>query len=266
MKILRKGRCVWLVAGILPAVLAAALLAWLSLRGETYQDHSLDWWLTEASSAHQSGPDLRRLETAQRAVRHFGTNALPTLLRRLKAEDSRVKQIAMQLLGHQSIMRVPLTSAEEKHLQASLGYIALGPVASQHLPELIVCLTNDSRSEVRLVAAGALGGIGPGASLAVPALLGALKDSEWRVRFNALSALDTIHPKLDAVLTNLIESLEDSQSPCRASAAEALGNYGAAASAAIPALKRALTNNSAAKSALSRIESKSAAEGEVKIH
>jgi hypothetical protein len=78
-----------LLAALLVAVLGG--LAWLVLRpgeGElVYQGKPLSFWIERYASDRSK---VERQE-AEIAVRHIGTNAIPTLLRMLQARDSALK-------------------------------------------------------------------------------------------------------------------------------------------------------------------------------
>jgi len=51
-------------------------------------------------------------------------------------------------------------------------------------------MLKDKNLRVRLAAAEALGGIGPEAKAAIPALVELLKDDDWRLRWAATEALE----------------------------------------------------------------------------
>jgi HEAT repeat protein len=92
----------------------------------------------------------------------------------------------------------------------------------------------------RQAAAFALGRIGPGAAVAVPALLRVLKDPDPQLRIAAAWTLSLIDPTISDSLPVLIENLSSVREPDRRNAADAMGRLGPLASEAILALEKAL--------------------------
>jgi len=118
----------------------------------------------------------------------------------------------------------------------------IGPRAKEAIPALIAALKDDDPG-VRQTAAGALGGIGPEAKEAIPALIAALKDGDPGVRRTAAEALEGIGPAAKEAIPALIAALKDGDPWVRRTAAEALGAIGPAAKEAIPALITALKDD-----------------------
>ena len=80
----------------------------------------------------------------------------------------------------------------------------------------------DKDPAVRRHAASALGGIGPEAEKAVPALIEALKDKDWSVRSRAAWALGSIGPRAEKAVPVLIQALKDKDPAVRSAAQIAL--------------------------------------------
>jgi HEAT repeat protein len=119
----------------------------------------------------------------------------------------------------------------------------IGPAAKDAVPALVLSLKNDS--DGREFYAKALGQIGPAASAAVPELILALEDSDVRVRKQSARALGKIGPTTKEVIPALIAALsrggyDDIYGSLAADAAWALGEIGPAAEDAIPELTRHL--------------------------
>jgi hypothetical protein len=114
---------------------------------------------------------VRLTNEACQAINRTGAQAVPTLLRMLRANDSSLKMKLLQLAAKQSIIKIQFTPAEVLHRRAQTGFFVLGAAASNAVPDLIqLCDRNLSPSR-RLGAVDALGCIGPPASSAVPALV-----------------------------------------------------------------------------------------------
>jgi len=118
-------------------------------------------------------------------------------------------------------------------LAAIKGISQLGGAGVQAVPSLIPFLSS-SDPNVRSNAAFALGQIGPKASAATPELVRLISDSDEKVQRTAVEAIAKIG---GAEVPDLLVPLLISANPTvQSSAMELLGNYGSAASAAIPSL------------------------------
>jgi len=251
--------CLSIIAAF--AVILAVVRLWP--REPSYAGHSLTWWLQDLYTAIPNRNSVKE-KLATEAIQQIGTNALPTLLAITRARDSRLKQTAMTLLAKQKLLRFAFIPADQRRYWAALGYRALGSAAKADIPALTICLTNDNPPSMRQCAALALGNIGPDAKAATAALLITAKDKDNDVRNDSLWALGRIHPDLELVIDGLIEGLDDSYSLARENAASALASYGAAATGAVPALVRTLTNNRGAGFSLRQIDPEAATKAGVK--
>ena len=111
----------------------------------------------------------------------------------------------------------------------------IGPAAADAVPALADALKDRDVDDVPRSAAVALRKIGPAA---VPVLADALKDQDAGVRRSATGALGGIGPAAAAAVPVLADALKDQAADVRWSAAVALGKIGPAAAAAlIDALK-----------------------------
>ena len=92
-----------------------------------------------------------------------------------------------------------------------------------------------------------MGGIGPAAKDAVPALIKALKDKDFNVRRSAAAAVGKIGPAAKDAVPALIEALKDKDIYVRIGAALLLSRIGPAAKDAVPALKAMSENDPVAR-------------------
>src|SRR5206468_1700770 len=99
----------------------------------------------------------------------------------------------------------------------------------------------DPDLNVRQAAATTLESMGEQAKAAAPSLARAVGEGDAEPRMNAMYVLQVLDPA-DAkiAIPNLIDALNNSDARVRRVAAESLGKVGPAASAAVPALRRAL--------------------------
>ena len=140
------------------------------------------------------------------ALRSFGSEAVPPLLRLLSAKDGFLRTATWVIAP-----RVPRRI--RKYLLARIGPLEAGGR--------------------RAAAARALGVLGPNARSAVPALLDRLHDREPYIAMEAATALSRIG---EGSIPGLIKALSQKDSVVRRAAAYALGELGASAEQAIPSL------------------------------
>lgn len=120
---------------------------------------------------------------------------------------------------------------------------ALHEIGPATVPFLIKGLRHENAA-VREAAARGLYGLAPHAQKAIPALTAAAQDSDAFVRQWVATALERLAhqfgPVLKVAVPGLADLLTDEDFMVREWAAHALGSIGAAAEAALPALKLAL--------------------------
>ncbi len=133
-------------------------------------------------------------------IASLGPAALPRLVPALKDRDTGVRLAAVVALGQ--ISPKPSTITLE-----------------------VASLLRDTNAMIRNSATATLGTMGPGATQAIPHLIGALKDSE-------------IGPPMSTRLGPYIARSTSSRFPVRRNAATALGNIGPEARLAVPELSR----------------------------
>jgi len=240
-----------------------------SFREPMYQGKSLSKWLEGYS--FQSDPftplkERPEWQQADRAVRHLGTNAVPTLLGVLRARDEPWKLTLLRLAAKQGLF-IPYISATERNLCGAMAFASLRGTASNSVPALVQIYKENRSKESRNAVVIALGNIGPEAERAVPCLLDAAVDSDFSIRFNALTALGEIHAQPELVVPVLVAALRN-MDESRVAAEDALGDFGAEAKAAVPSLVKLLKDEppprSFAASALKRIDPVAAAKAGMK--
>ncbi len=274
-------RRIWNLFRILAAVLLIAVLVGLGwrvtlLREPAYQGKSLSVWLRQFEEAKFNGLTSRYhlspmefkaqfVEPTQNAVRHIGTNALPTLLNLVQAKDTPLSWRAMDLLERLHLGRWKPPPEIVRRSMALDGFIFLGAEGQPAVPALIELL-NDKDGDVRSRAASCLGFIGPAAVEAVPALLQHLNEPDPSVCLNSETSLGLIHGRPELVIPALTERLRRKD---KWHTLSALGWFGPDAKAAVPVILPLLndqdqeTRNRAAI-VLKRIDPEAAASAEAK--
>jgi hypothetical protein len=137
-------------------------------------------------------------QAADKALRHLGTNAIPTLLRMLRVRDSALKVKLMNLAQRQHIIKIGYTPAKDWNLAAQTGFFVLGAEAQSAVPALIEIVNQDISFESQYSAVFALGYIGPSAKEAVPMLLQWTTNADPFVHGCVLNALLKIDPEAAA--------------------------------------------------------------------
>jgi hypothetical protein len=219
-----------LIAALLVVILGG--FAWWLLRPSepSYNGKSLSAWL------EGYGPPYTGSHDADEAVHHIGTNAIPTLLRMLRASDSPLKAKCIDLLDRQHLVKITITPAWEKGFEAFSAFKALGPEAANAVPDLIGIYDAKICQDSQVMTAVSIGAIGPSAEPAIPSLLSGLKSTNDTIRWNTAWALGKIHGEPDLVVPELVKLFHDSDGMVRTSAAEAVGQFGSNAVAAVPDL------------------------------
>jgi serine/threonine-protein kinase len=121
---------------------------------------------------------------------------------------------------------------------------ALGRIGDARAVAPLVAALSDRDGLVKTEAAKALGRLGPAAREAVPVLAQGLRDPDAFYRREAAKALArAVGPQSAEVVPPLIDALRDKDKFVRAESARALGKIGAAARAAVPALRNLTREN-----------------------
>jgi HEAT repeat protein len=154
-----------------------------------------------------------------------GKPAIDPLIRTLSHRDDRIR-------GRAALM-------------FSVHRYDFGPAAQKAIPRLLDMLADrgpTSTPDVRREAAGALGAIGPAASVAVHELALALSDEDAGLRRTAVVALFELGPAAKPAVHELTAALKDDHEDVREAAMRALGNVGPVAEGATLQLADALLN------------------------
>jgi HEAT repeat protein len=140
------------------------------------------------------------------------------------------------------LIQAAKSGAEASRVKALDQLAAMGEKAADAVPS-VTQLLNDASANVRAHAAHALGGIGSAAKPSASALTNLVQDSDETVRRQAVQALAAIRPGADIMVPLVTRLLEDSDPAVKARILQAVSEAGPAA---IPSLKKALTDDKAA--------------------
>jgi hypothetical protein len=146
---------------ILTVALGGLLFMASAPKEPAYDGKKLSAWLDELVALNNSNRG-GALNTPTKAVVAIGTNALPWLLKELRADGNRLHWRCNQLLNKQSVIKYRFPDVNSRLRRAAFGFQVLGGLAEPAIPDLLK-LVEVSPGYVP----GALVGIGP---LAMPAL------------------------------------------------------------------------------------------------
>ena len=269
---MRKTRRYLLVTLLIAAVGVASWLFLSQPSEPVYQSKPLSYWCAQDYSANvSSDSNIELKKQAEIAIRTIGTNAVPTLLRMLRAKDSKFKLNLIQLASKQHLVKTNWKTAAARHMEAAIGFYRLGPLGKSALPDLIE-IYKGHRSDLGcepMSVAHIIGYIGPGAADAVPLLVQGATDTYFANRWDAVIALGRIHARPDLATPALAVCLRDPDERIRGSAATSLGSLGTGAQSAVPELTKLLGDpvpfvKDDAASALKEIDPEAAAKAGVK--
>jgi hypothetical protein len=133
-----------------------------------YEGRYFSSWLEQycrnqsTNPSHSNYQQVRANRTqAETAIRRINTNALPILMKMIRARDPILRRKALELLRKQSLVYIPVRTDSERRAQACLGFRALGPAARPAEPALVEMALYHPDPAIRASAASALGCIVP---------------------------------------------------------------------------------------------------------
>ncbi|HRI15483.1 MAG TPA: HEAT repeat domain-containing protein [Verrucomicrobiota bacterium] len=253
-----------IIAAVVMGILLSSLafVSWYprepSLRGK-----ALGTWIEQYYHTRtiRGSPQDASATEAREAVLEIGTNAIPTLLARVRTRDSGIQKRLLLWLYQRNLIQASQPKSELARNRADWGFAILGQVGEPAVPELVAAL-KDEDPGVRATAARCLGHIGERAESAIPALLPLLEERNQGIPIlSAMDALRSIRGRPDLVIPAMVEYLSGDRMSWNYSvpAMSVLRAYGADAAPAIPAIKAYLRHpdsdkRNGADSALTFIE------------
>jgi HEAT repeat protein len=208
-----------------------AVLWCLRDREPAYKGQSLRVWIQPYFYA-TTGKLV--LKDSDEAVRHMGSNAVPALLKMIRAEDSPLKLKIIEWTQGRHLAAFKFQRTDDRKIDATCAFRALGAEGKSGVPELVRILGESRSITSQIAAEKALSGIGPAASKAIPALARATSSTNIFVRKAALEALKDIRASPEAALPVFTKFMSDPSSYIRRSALEGLIALGPQARPAIP--------------------------------
>jgi HEAT repeat protein len=196
----------------------------LKVSEPVFQGKTASYWVDHIDTSDE----------AEKALRQIGTNAIPMLLAKLQAKDSKFKTWLIALADKQDFMEINFKTAEDEYRLAVKGFGILGENATSAVPALIEMYDRNPTVNERI--AMVVGNIGPSAKAAIPSLMRRAASTNNDVRDSAVFALGQIHSAPESVVPMLIKALGDPFQQVRSDAVRGLAAFGTNSKAAIPIL------------------------------
>ncbi len=232
---------------------AIGLLVWCLLPAPEprYHNHPLSEWLL--GYAWSSGSDMPTApgpskfgfavhnpvyadwNESEAAIRAIGTNAIPTLLRMLRARDTKTKLAFINLIQKQHVITITHIPAEAQNFAAAMGFRKLGPQAAGAIPGVINIYHRNISTWSRSASGTVLYDLAP---FGIPQIAQGLASPDPQVRRMLIGALANIRAQPDLLVPILAKSLHDSDADVRITAAGALAAFGSDAKSAVPDLQQ----------------------------
>jgi len=184
--------------------------------------------------------------TGREAVQKVGTNALPMLVRMLRAKDGRFARHLWRIReGHPILKRVvpmkPPVSGFVNNVRALAALNELGPLAAPAIPKILPMLGDPDRAHVAIAA---ILSIQPELESDILSLTNVLRIKQTSIsgaspslrHSSAILALSTFGPKARGAIPVLLDCLHSTNGWVRGSAAIALARAGAPASKVVPSI------------------------------
>jgi hypothetical protein len=210
-----------------------------------YEGKTLRRWLEGHVPNSSANPPYGSLEwnKVDAALRHIGTNAVPTLLGMIRAKGPPPYMLKLiEVARIQPLIRISYRHAFWRNEEASYAFEILGTNAACAVPGLIRIYEAALTPSSQRCAAQSLGHIGPAAQPAIPVLLKAFTNTDPQVRFDAVSAVYYIGGDPAVVVPAMQRALKDPKLEIRWNAVNALSRFGLRARSAVSDLLQALND------------------------
>ena len=182
----------------------------------------------------------------RQAVQKVGTNAVPMLVRMLRATDGRLVRCLWNIReGNRFLKRVipmkPPVAGFVSNVRALAALNELGPLAAPAIPKIIPMLDDPDRAHVAM---SAIVAIHPARESDILSLTNVLRIKQTSVsgaqpslqHSSAILALSSFGPKARGAIPILLDCLHSTNGRVRGSAAIALARAGAPASKVVPSI------------------------------
>lgn len=186
--------------------------------------------------------------SAATALSEIGDNAVSSVSKLLIHNDEDVRSWAIAILcsmGESASEAVPLLKPilnDEKSTIAEIAAVALAQIGGNDVAQIFVENIGHRNKAIRMQSASFLGSVA--SSIAVPALITALNDSDAEIRQLAIISMRDHYesPELLAAIPEITKLLQDSDAAVRTKTADLFCGLGEKSTSVIPMLITALEN------------------------
>jgi hypothetical protein len=219
---------------VVAALVAIAVLAGLVGRMNSpvepmYRGKTLSFWLQQYYGlALMESPAQDFHTEADEAVREIGTNGIPLLLQKIRANDSpldvllqkiherysRAGSNSVQSAWRRRLASIDTTRSGIVNFEAARAFGVLGAGASNAVPELIKIYRQNTSEDSQDAVVRSLGYIGPAARNAVPLLWVQTRSTNDYCRMSAIWALGEIHTQPETVVPALMSLFQNADPMC----------------------------------------------------
>jgi tetratricopeptide (TPR) repeat protein len=166
---------------LLIAAIGGVICMALPPKEPSYNGQPLSYWLArceEAGPISADTKDPKALECRE-AIRHIGTNAIPFLMRMLRAKDSALKLELRDLVERQDYIHFRFSEAADQNYKAANGFYCLDDLATNSVPALIDVYNKASSPSSKHSADYALMAMYPAAGAAMPYWVPPQERAQW---------------------------------------------------------------------------------------
>jgi len=233
----------------IPLIVTALLIplvwfTWSQPREPVCEGKNLSAWLNEYGYGYSTPPK----PYVESAIRHTGANAVPFLLQKMEGHNATMKSRIYDFVISKKIkINLPQSwsygDPYTQMRQARIGFKILGPEASNAVPGLIRLYHERNSVEAKCACLESLAAIGPSASQVVPDLLVATSNADMTISSTAIWALGEIHSQPELVVPALTKLLDSKVRWAHFHSSAALAKFGSDAKPALPTLMKFLDTN-----------------------
>ncbi len=239
------------LATVIVVLLASILgvLAWYayaSAREPVLEGRALSSWLDHHVASTAANPPYNSpgWKKADEALRQVGTNAIPTLLKMVRAKEKPHFFIKLfETARRRGWTQKNYRYASALHEEAEYAFRMLGTNGSGAVPELIRIYEQNISPASQRCAALSLADIGPPAQIAVPVFIRDFTHTNSEVRFYAVSAVYYIGGEPKVIIPAMVNALKDTNINVRWNALLALSNFGSRARSVVPEIVKMLSDD-----------------------